>query len=105
MNTKNQEEMKRAILAELPRFMESDPEVRDFILRITRERFADKEETESRFDRIMSELQRDREIQEKKWGDQDKRWEENQNIIKGMLNSIKKLEQKHDVSIGALGAR
>ncbi len=74
MNTQIQEDMKRAILAELPRLMESDPDVRDFILRITRERFADKEETESRFDRIMSELQRDREIQEKKWEEQNKRW-------------------------------
>jgi len=76
MNTQTQEDMKRAILAELPRLMESDPEIRDFILRITRERFADKEETESRFDRMMSELQRDREIQEKKWESWDKKWEE-----------------------------
>jgi hypothetical protein len=112
MSAQTQEDMKRAILAELPRLMESDPDVRDFILRITRERFADKEETESRFDRIMSELQRDREIQEKKWEEQNKRWlawekkwEENQQVIKGILNSIKKLEQKHEASIGGLGAR
>ncbi len=76
MGTETQENLKRAILAELPRLMESDPDVRDFILRITRERFADKEETESRFDRIMFELQRDREIQEKKWEAQEKKWEE-----------------------------
>lgn len=92
-------------MSQLPRLMETDPDMRSFILNVTRERYADKRETESRFDRIMDELKRDREARDKKWDAQDKKWEENQKIINKMLVSIKELSVKHDSTLGALGAR
>ena len=130
METEAMEEVKRIIIAELPELMKVDPDIRNFILNVTRESYPSKRETESRFDRIMDELKRDREARDKKWEAQDKKWEaqekkweaqekrweterreqnkkweENQRVIKEMLVSIQKLDKKHDATIGALGAR
>ena len=187
MKTEAIEEIKKVIMFELPGIMKSDPEIRKCILSITRESYSDRTVTESRFDRIMDELQHDREArdkkwegqdkkwaaqnekwdiwtkkwdeerkaqdekweaqdrkwdtwtrkwdeerkaqnkkweaqdekweaqeirwdeerktQDKKWDAQDKKWEENQRVINEILDSIKKLDKKHDATIGALGAR
>ena len=162
MKTETIEEIKRVIMFELPGIMKSDPEIRKCILSITRESYSDRRVTESRFDRIMDELQHDREArdkkwaaqdkkwaaqnekwdiwtkkwdeerkaqdkkweaqdkkwdtwtrkwdeerkaQDKKWEAQDKKWEEDQRVINEILVSIKKLDKKHDATIGALGAR
>jgi len=112
METEAMEEVKRIIIAELPELMKVDPDMRNFILNVTRERYPSKRETESRFDRIMDELKRDREArdkkweaQDKKWDAQDKKWEENQRVINEILVAIQKLDKKHDATIGALGAR
>ena len=99
------EEVKRIIIAELPELMKVDPDIRNFILNVTRESYPSKREAESRFDRIMDELKRDREARDKKWDAQDKKWEENQRVINEILVSIQKLDKKHDATIGALGAR
>jgi hypothetical protein len=99
------EEVKRIIIAELPELMKVDPDIRNFILNVTRESYPSKREAESRFDRIMDELKRDREARDKKWDAQDKKWEENQRVINEILVSIQKLDKKHDSTIGALGAR
>ena len=116
METEAMEEVKRIIIAKLPELMKVDPDMRNFILNVTRESYPSKRETESRFDRIMDELKRDREARDKKWEAQDKKWEEerkeqnkkweeNQRVINEMLVSIQKLDKKHDATIGALGAR
>ncbi|MFP4284520.1 MAG: PD-(D/E)XK nuclease family protein [Desulfovermiculus sp.] len=70
-------EIKDIIKSELPRMMETDPEIREFIFKITRDIYAGKQETESRFDRILNELQREREANDLKWREQAKRWEAN----------------------------
>ena len=105
METEAMEEVKRIIIAELPELMKVDPDIRNFILNVTRESYPSKREAESRFDRIMDELKRDREARDKKWDAQDKKWEENQRVINEILVSIQKLDKKHDSTIGALGAR
>jgi hypothetical protein len=43
-------------------------------LNVTRESYSSKRETESRFDRIMDELKRDREARDKKWEAQEIKW-------------------------------
>ncbi len=105
MEAHAREEIKKIIIAELPELMKIDPDIRNFILNVTHESYSSKRETESRFDRIMDELKRDREARDKKWETQDKKWEENQCVINEMLVSIQKLDQKHEATIGALGAR
>lgn len=116
METRANKEIKKIIMAELPKLIESDPDIRRFILDITHERYADKTETESRIDRILDELKKDREARDKKWEAwdkrweeerkiQDKKWEENQKVITEMLASIKAVDRRIDSTIGALGAR
>jgi hypothetical protein len=83
------ERIREVILQQLPGILKDDPEIRDFVLRLSREHFADKAETESRFDRILDELRRNREeesrrwaAQEEKWAEQEKRWTENQEALR-----------------------
>jgi hypothetical protein len=54
-------EIKTIIQRELPNLIADDPLIRDFILRTVSNYYAGKQETESKFDRILAELQRDRE--------------------------------------------
>ena len=63
-------EIKAMIQKELPDLMAQDPLIRDFILRTVSNYYAGKQETESKFDRILAELQRDREEQAHKWEEQ-----------------------------------
>ena len=115
--------IKQIIKLELPKIMETDPEIHDFILRLTRKQYADRNKTDDRIERLFDELKRDREIseirweenqrelrelrlaQDKKWEENQKKWEDNQKELREMVKSISKLSQKFDSSIGALGAR
>ncbi len=105
MEIQTNKEIKKIIMAELPRLMRSDPDIRKFILDATHKQYADKKVTESRFDRIMDELKRDREARDKKWESQEKKWEANQKTINDMLISIKASNKKFNSTIGALGSR
>ena len=72
----NQTEVIALLHQELPQLIAQDPQVRDFILRTVSEYYAGKPETESKFDRVLGELQRDREEQSRKWEEQSRKWEE-----------------------------
>ena len=119
-------EVIEVIRRELPDLMRRDPAMRDWVLGLTRERYADKEETQSHFDRVLDELRRDREENTRKWNEQNRKWDEqnrkwdeqnrkwdeqnrkwdaNQATINAMLADIRALSRKHDSTIGALGAR
>jgi hypothetical protein len=105
-------EIKQIIKRELPTIMRQDEEIRQFILYLTRTQFGDKAETESRFDRLLDELRRDREEQSRRWAEQNakwdaqnRKWDENQRVINQMLQEIGGLSRKHDSTIGALEAR
>jgi len=111
-----QQQIKRIIVQELPVILQQDPEIKDLVLRLSRPYFADKKETESRFDQMLDELRRDREEQTKKWEAQEQRWKEHQREEKQRwaeyriesnrrLEAIEKLSNKHDSTIDALGAR
>lgn len=105
MSEMNVRQVKEVIMQELPGILQEDVEMQRFILRISSRYFADKAETESRFDRLLDDLRRDREEQSKRWAEQNTRWDENQATINQMLRSIQDLARKHDSTIGALGAR
>ena len=123
-------EIKRIIKEELPKIMQTDEEVTRFILRLSSQYYAGKVETEDRFDRMLKELQRDREEQSRKWEEQnqkwwenqktlrehrdlieehsrewEEKWAENQKVIQGLFEELKVMNRKHDQSIGALGTR
>lgn len=69
------EELRQLIKTELPVLMRDDVEVREIILRLSRNRFADQQQTEDRFDKVLAELKFNREAQEKQWGEQGEKWE------------------------------
>ena len=98
-------EFRNLLQQQLPELISKDPLVRDFILRTVSEYYAPKQETESKFDRILAELQRDREEQARKWDENNREIKKMQNQIDESLEEIKKLSKKYDSTIGALGSR
>jgi len=99
------EQIKQIVMQELPDIVEHDLEVQALILRLFRQHFADKAETENRFDRLLEELRQDREKQTRMWEEQTRKWEENQQVIRQILRRMEALDYKYDSTIGALGAR
>ncbi|AFZ46688.1 protein of unknown function DUF1626 [Cyanobacterium stanieri PCC 7202] len=123
-------EIKNLIQQQLPELINNDPQIRDFILRTVSDYYSPRQETESKFDRILAELQRDREEQARKWDENNRKWDENNrkwdeqnrrldnfiheqnqkwqeqnNFNKQLLQEIKRLDQRYDSTIGALGSR
>jgi hypothetical protein len=76
----NAESLKEAVRRELPALLREDPEFRAYVLELVRQESAPRAATESRFDRVLAELQRDREAQTRKWEEQrlegERKWEE-----------------------------
>ncbi|ACK71363.1 Protein of unknown function DUF1626 [Gloeothece citriformis PCC 7424] len=107
----NEQEIKILIQQELPKILQ-DREMRDFVLQTVTHYFAGKQETETRFEQILEELRRDRQEQAQKWRENQQRQDRMQQQIDRMqqqidqtLQEMKKLSNKHDSTIGALGAR
>jgi hypothetical protein len=141
-------EIKTLIKEQLPQILAEDLSIRDFILRTISDYYAPKQETESKFDRILAELKSDREKQDQKWeennrrldqliheqnqkwDEQNQKWKENNRRLdqfiheqnqkwdeqnqkwwkqnqqnQQILEEIKKVNRKHDSTIGALGSR
>ena len=69
-------EIREIILKELPAILEQDKEVQALVLRLSEGRFADKEKTEDRFDKMLRELAAAREADSKKWEEEAKKWKE-----------------------------
>jgi hypothetical protein len=106
INTNNQT-IKRLIKQELPDLMKKDRKIREWILQLTKEQLTEKAneietKTESKFDRLLEELKKDRE-------EQDKKWEENQKEIRKLYDALGKYwkdsNRKLNTTVGALGAR
>ncbi len=119
-------EIREIILKELPAILEQDKEVQALVLHLSEGRFADKEKTEDRFDKMLRELATAREADSKKWEEQDKKWaeqvkrwdeqdkkwteqeakwQENQKEIRALMASLKALDNKNETIMGAIGAR
>lgn len=125
------EEIRKTIIAELPKILKSDKKIQAIAIRLLKEKFADKKETDNRFDKILKELAEDRKLQylkwqeqnrkweeqmaesERKWQEQNKKWEEqNRRWEQLKIESDKKWEElnkrwdaKFNATIGAIGAR
>jgi chromosome segregation ATPase len=118
-----EQEVKTILLHELPELLEHDPQIRESIWRMLVPYYAPRQETESRFDRVLGEIQRMREESERKWQEQqhkwdenqaelrqmreesERKWQENQATLNRMLTEIARVDKKIDSKIGALGAR
>ncbi len=105
----NEESLKEAIRQELPHFLRTDPELRAYILELTRREYAGREETQDRFYEILAELRRDREEQTRKWdqhqAEENRKWDANQKELRRLHQEIMAQALKQERGIGALGSR
>jgi hypothetical protein len=67
---------KDTLKRELPKLMRTDSELRLYLLELTRNEYADRLETQDRFNQILEELRQDREIQTRKWEEHNHQWEQ-----------------------------
>ena len=72
----NTAELRELIKQELPQLVQTDPEIQELILRLSRQEFAPKQQTEDRFDRLFAKLERDSEASNRRWEDQNHKWGE-----------------------------
>ena len=88
-------QIRQLIRQELPLVLQQDREFREWVRSLMQEQYADKVETESRFDRLLDELRRDREENTRKWEanqqelrimreEQERKWEANQQELRAM---------------------
>jgi len=117
-------EIRELIKRELPHLIAEDLGIRDFILRTVSEYYTPRDEFSDRFDRILAELQRDREEQSRKWEEESRKWDEQrlkwerdreeqrlererdreeQRLEREAL--LEKVNRRYDSTIGALGSR
>jgi len=89
----SKEEIKRLIYEELPRIIKEHPEVKVELWNILSGVFAPKEETEDRFEKLLKEIQRQREEANKRFEEHQRRFEEYQ-----------KRFEEHDRKFNALWA-
>ena len=123
-------EIKALIQKELPRAIAEEPGVRDFVLRTVSEYYTPRTEFDEKFDRVLNELQRDRDEQNRKfdafqaeqaqkwdeqnrkWDEQNRKWEENTQRLdrieaqnSATLEEIQKANRRYESAIGAIGSR
>jgi len=70
------QQLREFLVRELPVVLEQDEDVRRLVALLGAQQFADKHETESRFDRVLEELRRDREENARKWDENARKWDE-----------------------------
>ncbi len=70
------EQIKDIIVKELPRIIETDPDLRRMVIDICRDRYADRDESNDRFHRMMDELVRQRERSDQRWAEWRQEWKE-----------------------------
>ena len=105
--TTNNQTIKKLIKQELPGLMKRDRKIREWILQLTKEQLLGKTneietKTESKFDRVLEELKRDREEQSKKWDEQNKKWEENQKELAKRFDAMERKWEENQKEIAKL---
>ncbi len=110
------QEIVQLVKEQLPALLEESPELERWIERLTAQRYANRQQTESRFDQLLGELRRDREEQSRKWAEQNRKWEESKaesdrkwaeqtEQNKRLWLEVGEQKSRLDCKIGALGAR
>jgi len=68
------------VIQRLPALMRQNKQIQELVLELARENFAERQDTEDKFYRILNELKQDREVQTRKWEEytqeQNRKWEE-----------------------------
>ncbi len=107
-----QARFRELLTRELPHLLRQDPGLRVLLWEMLRPYFADRKETEGRFEALLEEFRREREAwfkkwqeNERRWRENERRWEENQEMLRRLMEEDKRLDRRIDSTIGALGAR
>lgn len=66
-------ELKEIIRRELPNLLQEDPALRDYIIELTRSRYADRQLTDERFNHLLQELRDDRLARERELQEQSRK--------------------------------
>ena len=93
------------IQRELPRAIAEEPAMRDFVLRTVSEHYTPRTEFDLKFDRVLDELQRDREEQARKWEENTQRLDRIEAQNSATLAEIQQANRRYESTIGALGSR
>ncbi len=130
----NREELHEYIKKEINVILQENPDVLDKICLSFQTRFTDKKTTEDRIDRVLQELKQDREYSERRWEASEKKWKESTQAsekrwkelkddsekrwndskqqfekmfqeLKDLRISHKKMDERFQNTIGALGSR
>ena len=103
------QEIVQLLKEQLPTLLEESPELERWIERLTAQRYANRQQTESRFDQLMEELRRDREEQNRKWeeskAESERKWAEQTERNRRPWLEVGEQKSRLDRKIGALGAR
>ncbi len=90
------QQVRQMILNELPKLMQSDTFFRESVISIARTQFADKAETESRFDKMMARFDRLMDEDRKKWEENQKQFAAINTEIKDLSRRLeRKIEEDH----------
>ena len=106
-------EIRTLIQQELPQLLTHDATLRDFIVRSLSEYYAGKPDTESRFDRVLNELERDRQEQARKWDtfnqEQARKWDafsqEQARKWDDQMAENHRMDKRFNSTMGAIGSR
>ena len=103
------QEIVQLVKEQLPALLEESPELERWIERLTAQRYANRQQTESRFDQLMEELRRDREEQSRKWeeskAESERKWAEQTEQNRRLWLEVGEQKSRLDRKIGALAAR
>lgn len=98
----SKEEIVRIIKRELPAILRDDPELREELREMLRSYFAPREDTEDRFERILREMQKEREANRERFEESDRKfntlWEE----VKELREDTRRRFEENDRKFNAL---
>lgn len=98
----SKEEIKRLIYEELPKIIREHPEVKVELWNMLSGVFAPKEETEDRFEKLLKEIQKQREESNKRFEEHDKRFNALWSEVRALREESNKRFEEHDKKFNAL---
>jgi hypothetical protein len=109
------QQVRQMILNELPKLMQNDTAFRESVISIARFEFADKAQTDSRFDKMMAVFERLMDEERQKWveyqqkldrfmNEERQKWDENQRQIAALSAEHQKKWDENQRQIAALSA-
>ena len=90
----SREEIREIVFKQLPGIIRTDPEIRQALIDLTGDRYADRERTGDRIDRVLDELKADRERSDQRWREALKRWDKNDQKWSQNEERWRKVEQQ-----------